>query len=103
MAQELRRQHSRARRLGPSGPAAMDDESRERRRLVEVELRLPPEPRTARVEPALVAEDPAAHVLDPVRSDLACELVDLGGGQRRISVALEHEVPLPGRSALLPL
>ena len=54
------------RRLVPSRPAAVDDERRERRRLVEVELGLPAESGAARVEPALVAEDPAAHVPDPV-------------------------------------
>ena len=70
---------------------------------MEVERRLPAEPGAARVEPALVAEDPAGHVPDPGRRHLARERVELGERERGIAVALEHEVALPGRSALLAL
>ena len=79
-------------RLVPSRPAAVDDERRERRRLVEVERRLPADPGAAGVEPALVSEDPAAHVPDPGRGHLARERVELGEGQRGVPIALEHEV-----------
>ena len=102
-AQDLRRHQRGPSRLVPSRPATIDDERREGRRLVEVEVGLPAEPGAARVEPALVAENPAGHVLDPDRRHLARERVDLGERERGISVSLEHEVPLPGRSALLPL
>src|SRR5262249_4136192 len=65
--------------------------------------RLPADARAACVEPALVAEDPAAHVPDSRRSHLVRERDELRGRQGRIAVPLEHEVSLPRGAALVAL
>ena len=99
-AEQPRGDECGARRLVAPCPPPVDDQRRERGRLVQVELGLPAETRAARVEPALVAEDPAAHVPDSRRGHLPRERAEPCGRQRRIAVPLEHEVPLPRRSAL---
>jgi hypothetical protein len=100
--EELSGHESRAARLVAARPTAVDDERRECGRLVAVELGLPADPGAAGVEPALVAEDPAAHVPDSRRGHLVRERDQLCGGQRGIAVPLEDEIPQPGRPALVP-
>ena len=63
----------------------------------DVERRLPARRGAAGVEPRLVADHPPGHARDPVGADLPCEHAELRGRERRVAVALEHEVAPPQR------
>ena len=69
-AEELTCRERRIVRREPSDDAAVDDQRRERRRLVDVERRLPAGRGAARVEPALVRDDASRHARDARRAHL---------------------------------
>ena len=69
---------------------------------MDVERRLPAGRGAMQVEPRLVAEDPAAHRRDAVRAHLPREGSEIGRRERRVAVALEHEVADPPVAVLRP-
>ena len=102
-SEELRSGECRVVRRVAADAAAVDDERRERRRLVDVERGLPARRRATRVEPRLVAEHAPGDARDPVGPHLPCERGQIGGRERRVAVALQDEIPLPGRAERLPV
>ncbi len=77
-------------------PVAVDDERRERRRLLDVEGRLPPGRGADLVEEGLVADHHARHVCDAEPADPVGEHLEPGRRQRRVAVALQDEIAFPG-------
>ena len=97
-AEELRGGERGIARGVAADAAAVDDQRRERRRLLDVERRLPAGRGAARVEPRLVAEHASrSRARSPLARTWRASSGQIGGRERRVAVALEHEVALPGR------
>ena len=77
-------------------PAAVDDERRERRRLVDEERGLPARRRSLRVEPRLVGKHAAVDARDAELASTAPRALRAASDvERRVAVALEEDVAVP--------
>src|SRR5712691_4548533 len=72
-------------------PVPVDDERRERRRLVEVEARFPTGNRAARVKPGIIRDDVALDATYTGRAHLCGERLESPVREGRVAAALEHE------------
>jgi hypothetical protein len=83
--------------------AAVDRQRRERGRLGEEEVRLPPGRHALRIEERLVPDHLPGHAPDPLRAQLRRQREQVERRQRRVAVSLEHDVATPEHSVELAL
>ena len=94
-AEERGRRERGLRRGSSSKPAPRDDERGERRRLPDVEARLPARPGSSSVEPRLIADHRTVDPRDPPGRHLGCERVEIGCSERRIAEAPQEQIAVP--------